>query len=231
MVDSRKTTITNSDAKKKRQRYEQLTETQKKILFKQLVEPHLTIIKSLVVKYTDKYQDVEDNNIYALSQLYAYIHTYDQSQPLKTWIYIVVKRACFNRNKKQAQYMSFQTDIEKCSNETLHQHGTANIVETDFGSLADNLSDKVYQAMMKVDPHKLSPFLLYAQGLGIREIARMEWKAGHMDNKSEDLVKSRIYWAKRQLQYYLKEYGITEASYTSVLRHKYNNSESDWREV
>lgn len=227
MADTRKTTIANSDAKKKKQKYEQLTDVQKRALFKQLIEPHFTIIKSLVVKYTDRYQDVEDNNIYVLSQLYAYIHTYNHAQPLKTWIHIVTKRACFNRNRKRSQYMSFQTDIEMCSNEALHQHGTANMVEAGFGSLADNLSDKVYQAMMKVDPYKLSPFLLYAQGLGIREIARMEWKAGHMDKKSEDLVKSRIYWAKKQLQYYLKEYGITEASYTSALRHKFDNDGID----
>lgn len=222
MAGTRKT-ITNSDAKKKRQKYEQLSDAQKQALFKQLIEPHLTIIKSLVVKYTDKYQDVEDNNIYVLSQLYSYIHTYNQAQSLKTWIHIVTKRACFNRNRKRSQYLPIQADIEMCSNEALHQHGTANIVEAGFGTLADNLSDKVYQAMMKVDPYKLSPFLLYVQGIGIREIARMEWKVGHMDKKSEDLVKSRIYWAKKQLQYYLKEYGITEASYTSSLR----NQQSD----
>lgn len=219
MAGTRKT-ITNSDAKKKRQRYEQLSDAQKQARFKQLIEPHLTIIKSLVVKYTDKYQDVEDNNIYVLSQLYSYIHTYNQAQSLKTWIHIVTKRACFNRNRKRSQYLPLQADIEMCSNEALHQHGTTNIVEAGFGTLADNLSDKVYHAMMKVDPYKLSPFLLYVQGIGIREIARMEWKAGHMDKKSEDLVKSRIYWAKKQLQYYLKEYGITEASYTSALRNQ-----------
>lgn len=220
MAGTRKTTIKNSDAKKKRQKCEQLSDAQKQALFKQLIEPHLTIIKSLVVKYTDKYQDVEDNNIYVLSQLYSYIHTYNHEQSLKTWIHIVTKRACFNRNRKRSQYTSFQADIEMCSNEALHQHGTANIVETNFGTLADNLSDKVYQAMMKVDPYKLSPFLLYAQGIGMREIARIEWKAGHMENKSEDLVKSRIYWAQKELRYYLKEYGITEASYTSTFRNQ-----------
>lgn len=124
--------------------------------------------------------------------------------------------------------MSFQTDIDMCSNEALEQHGTANMIEAEYGSLADNLSDKVYQAMMRIDPYKLSPFLLYAQGLGIREIAKAEWKAGHLEKKSEDLVKSRIYWAKKQLQYYLKEYGITEASYTSAFRNQQSDNEIDW---
>ena len=221
MAGTRKT-ITDSDAKKKRRERsdESISENEKRILFKQFVEPHLAVIKSLVVKYTDKYQDVEDNNIYVLSQLYMYIHTYDTAKDLKTWIHIVTKRACFNQNKKRSQYMSIQTDIEMCSNDTLHQHGTANMVDADFGSLADRLSDKVYGAMMRIDPYKLSPFLLYVQGLGIREIAKIEWKAGHVDKKSEDLVKSRIYWARRQLRYYLKEYGITEASYTGAFHNQ-----------
>lgn len=226
MVEERKTTASSTDAQKKRKRgtYKPISDAEKRILFKQLIEPHLSVIKSLVVKYTDKYQNVEDDNIYALSQLYVYIHTYDKTKDLKTWIYIIVKRACFNQNKKRSQYLSMQTDIEMCSNEALHQHGMANVVEASFGLLADNLSDKVYAAIMKIDPYKLSPFLLYAQGVGVREIAKAEWRAGHMDRKSEDLIKSRIYWAKKQLKYYLEEYGITKASYTSAFRHQ----QGDW---
>lgn len=229
MVGTRKTTDADAQKKKKGRNGRLISEAEKKALFKRFVEPHLAVIKSLVMKYTDKYQDVEDNNIYALSQLYIYIHTYDTAKDLKTWIHIVVKRACFNQNKKRAQYMSMQTDIEMCSNETLHQHGTSNLIEARFGSLADNLSDKVYDAMLRIDPYKLSPFLLYAQGMGIREIVKIEWKAGHVDKKSEDLVKSRIYWAKRQLQYYLKKYGITEASYTSAFRSQQGDSGIDKR--
>ena len=230
MVGTRKAAGPNTDTQKKRKGWngKSINEAEKRALFKKFVEPHLAVIKSLVVKYTDKYQDVEDNNIYVLSQLYMYIHTYDTTKDLKTWIHIVTKRACFNQNKKRSQYLSIQTDIEMCSNDALHQHGTANMAEADFGSLADNLSDKVYGAMMKIDPYKLSPFLLYAQGLKIREIAKIEWKAGHVDKKSEDLVKSRIYWAKKQLQYYLKEYGVTEASYTSAFRNQQSDSGIDW---
>ena len=224
MVETRKTTIKNTDTKKKTKCGKQLSEAERKALFKMYVEPHVVVIKSLVVKYTDKYQDVEDNYIYVLSQLYVYIHTYDTAKDLKTWIHIVVKRACFNQNKKRAQQMSFQTEISMCSSEVLHQHGTANMVDAGFGALSDNISDKVYSAMMKIDPNKLSPFLLYVQGLGIREIVKMEWMAGHIDKKNSGLVKSRIYWARRQLQYYLKEYGITEASYTSAFR---NQQDSD----
>ncbi len=112
--------------------------------------------------------------------------------------------------------MSIQTDLEFCSTDVLHQHGTANMIDAGFGALADNISDIVYEALMQISPCKLSPFLLYAQGMGVREITQIEWKAGHLEKKSEDVVKSRIYWAKKQLQYTLKQYGISEASYTSA---------------
>lgn len=181
-------------------------------LFKMYVEPHLTNIKALSVKYTDKYQDAEDNYMFALQQLYSYIFTYDPSKPLNTWLHIVVKRACYHRNKKRAQINSTHTEIAGCSREAIYQHGTANIVDAGFGNLADNLSDEVYNALLSLEPRKLSAFLLYAQGLNIREITRIEYAKGHLDQKLESLIKSRIYWAKVQLRYELKKYGVTEAS-------------------
>lgn len=221
MVSSRKTTTSNTQKKgRKRGGASPISETEQKALFQKYIAPNLTSIKSLTVRYTDKYQDVEDNYNYVLAQMYSYIYSYDPSKSLETWIHIVTKRACFNQNDRRTQYLSIQTDLEFCSSDVLHQHGTANMVDASFGSLADNLSDDVYAALMQIDPCKLSPFLLYAQGLGIREITKMEWKAGHLEKKSEDVIKSRIYWAKKQLQYILKQYGISEASYTSALRNQ-----------
>lgn len=177
----------------------------------------------MTVRYTDKYQDVDENYNYVLSQMYAYIHSYDPSKPLHTWIHIVTKRACFNQNDKRTKYNSMQADLEFCSMDALHQNGNSNVIDASFGTLADNLSDEVYEALMRIDPCKLSAFLLYAQGLGVREITKIEWRAGHLERKSEDVVKSRIYWAKKQLQFILKQYGITEASYTSTFRNQQDN--------
>lgn len=230
MVNSRKTTAAPSPQKKSRKRGgdSPISEAEQKVLFHKYITPNLKSIKSLTVKYTDRYQDVDDNYIYVLSQMYMYIYSYDASKSLDTWIHIVTKRACFNQNSKRAQYQSTQADLEFCSSDTLHQHGTANMIDASFGPLADNLSDVVYKALMQIDPYKLSPFLLYAQGMGVREITRLEWKAGHLENKNENIVKSRIYWAKKQLQYILKEYGVSEASYTSAFRNQQSHFDTDW---
>lgn len=221
MVSSRTTAEANPPKKKGRKgRGATISKAEKDRLFQQYVAPWYTTIKGLVVKYTDHYQDVDDNYNYALTQLYAGIHTYHPDRPLKTWIYIVVKRACFNQNKKRASRNSIMTDIEFCSSDVLHQNGNANIVDAGFGSLFDNLSDEVYNALLSISPHRLSPFLQYVQGISIREIARTEVELGNMQKKSEDVVKSRIYWARKQLRYILKQYGISRASYTSESRYQ-----------
>lgn len=219
MAVSRK--ATNSKTQKERAgKTLPISETEQKTLFQKYIAPHLEVIKLLAAKYTDKSQDVDENYNLALAQMYTYIHTYDPEKSLKTWIYIVTKRACFNQNEKRAKYASTQADLEFCSSDALHQHGSSNIIDACCGTLADNLSDEVYNALMRIDPCRLSPFLLFAQGMKIREITQAEWRAGHLKRKSEDIVKSRIYWAKKELQLILKQHGISEASYTSAFSNK-----------
>lgn len=185
----------------------------KERLFKQYVLPHLSSIKSLTKRYTDHYQDIDDNFNLCLAQLYNYIGSYNPNMKLDTWIHICVKRACFHENKKRAEENTHWTDIEMCSANDVYQHGTSMIVDEGFGTLIDNLSDEMRAALMKIPAYRLSPFLLQVQGYGIREITAMEWKMGHLEKRSEDTVKSRIYFAKKMLQYYLRQNGITRQNH------------------
>lgn len=191
----------------------QLSAQMKTRLFKQYIEPNLDSIRSLTKRYTDHYQDVDDNYNLCLMQLYNYIGSYDPKMKLDTWIHICVKRACFHENKKRAEETSHWTDMEMCSMNDLYQHGTSMLIDAGFGTLADNLSDKVYAALTQMPAYRLSPFLLYAQGYGIREITSTEWKMGHLKKRSEDVVKSRIFFAKKQLQLCLRQYGITRKNH------------------
>ena len=93
--------------------------------------------------------------------------------------------------------------------EDIYQHGTSMVSEVEFGNLIDNISDQMLEALMKIPPQRLSPFMMYVQGHRIREITAAEWKLGHLEKRSEDIVKSRIYWARRELQYILRQNGIT----------------------
>lgn len=187
----------------------QLSPNEKEKLFNKYIMPNLSSIKSLTRRYTDNFQDIDDNYNYCLAQLYNYIGSYNPEQKLDTWLHICVKRACFHQNKKRAEEASHWTDIEMCTMDDIYQHGTNMIVDAGFGTLIDNISDQVYAALMQIPPQRLSPFMMYVQGHRIREITAAEWKMGHLEKRSEDIVKSRIYWAKRELQYILRQYGIT----------------------
>lgn len=212
MADTRTKDGDTNKKKKKRDGKSPLSEAEQKALFEKYIVPKMINIKALAVKYTDKYQDAEDNYIHTLQQMFMYIHTYDNTRSLDTWIHIITKRACYHQNKKRAERNSNYADMSNCSSEILHQHGTANIVDAGFGTLADNISDTMYNALLSIEPYKLSAFLLYAQGMSIRNIARMEYRSGHMDKKSEELIRSRIFWARKELMYILKEHGYKSKS-------------------
>lgn len=95
----------------------QLSPSEKEILFNKYIVPNFSSIKSLTRRYTDHYQDVDENYNYCLAQLFNYIGSYNPEQKLDTWIHICVKRACFHQNKKRAEDASHWTDIEMCTNE------------------------------------------------------------------------------------------------------------------
>ena len=212
---------------KKEAKCHQLSPREKEKLFNKYIVPNFSSIKSLTRRYTDNYQDADENYNYCLAQMYNYIGSYDPKMKLDTWIHICTKRACFNQNKKRAEEASHYTDVEMCTQEELYQNGNSMIVDAGFGTLADNLSDKVYMALMQIPPHRLSPFLLFVQGHGIREITSMEYKMGHLEKRSEDMVKSRIFWAKKELQYILKKNGITRKHHKGTFHDRNFDQEDD----
>lgn len=194
----------------------QLSSAEKEKLFDLYIRPNLASIKSLTKRYTDDYHDVEENYNHCLAQLFNYIGSYNAEQKLDTWIHICVKRACFRENLRRKEEDSHWTDIEMCSQDDLYQNGSSMITEASFGTLIDNVSDVVYKALMQIPPQRLSPFLQYAQGYGIRDITAAEWKLGHLERRSEDVVKSRIYWAQHHLQFILRKYGYRRKNQQST---------------
>lgn len=200
-------------------------------LFNKYIVPNFSSIKSLTRRYTDNYQDVDDNYNYCLAQMYNYIGSYDPSKSLDTWIHICTKRACFNQNKKRAEEASHWTDVDMCTPDDIYQHGTNMVVDAGFGTLADNVSDSMYKTLMKIPPERLSPFLLHAQNHKIREITNIEYKMGHLDKKSEDIVKSRIYWAKLELRYLLKENGVERKDHKDKEPDREYYTEDDFPEI
>lgn len=204
----------NNSETKKKPLCRQLSPEYKTELFNKYVWPRERDVYTLSQHYTNRYQDVDANYNLCLSKLWDYIGSYNPERSIDTWIHIVVKRCCFNQNKRQQKELSHLTDISMVSMHDLHQHGTGNMVDATCGGLLDNVSEPMRKALMQIPPYRLSPFLLQMQGYTIREIAKIEHKNGHMEVKSEDKVRSRIYWTQKQLRLILSKYGITRTYYS-----------------
>ena len=206
----------------------ELSAKKKEELFNLYVKPNLKSIYTLAKRYTDNYQDVDDNYNYCLAQLYNYIGSYNPQQKLDTWLHICTKRACFFMNKKRSEESSHWTDIEMCTPEDIYQHGTSMVAEATIGTLIDNISDEMHSVLMQIPFQRLSPFMLYVQGMRIREITEAEWQSGHLEKRSEETVRSRIYLARKQLQYLLRnKYGIVGKNRKSALNDRDTGEEDD----
>jgi len=180
-------------------------------LFDKLVKPKIPQIRGLVQMYVDNYQELEPCLSYVLEQLYKYIHTYDESKSLDTWLHIVTKRSVFNQNKEEAERLSYYTDTEIGSYINLKSASTSP------ASILDNISDEVYDALLQVSPIKLSAFLLQLQGYSIKEIVKIESERGHFGETSKlsvEIIKNRIHYCKKKLKRILEKNGIRPKKHT-----------------
>ena len=183
-------------------------------LFQLYVQPNFDEILKYVRFYIDRNQNIDDDFNHVITQMFKYIHTYNPHRSLKTWLHIVTKRSVFNQNEQRSKasgLFSNEAAVKEVDDEDFMAVSAVN-VESSYnvitGSFLDNISDEVYNALMKIPSSKLSPFLLQMQGYSIRDIVVKEYESGHIDRMSEEIVKSRIFWTRHELQRLLKENGI-----------------------
>lgn len=174
-------------------------------LFDELITPSLDVIKGLVVRYTNNYQDVDDNFQYVLSEMAKGVSTYDRSKSLKTWIHVCVKHGCKRQNSRKAKLNARRTGLAMEVVATSRNAPSVSIGE--MSSMMDSISDEMRDALLQIPPLKLSPFLLQAQGYSIKEITKMEIERGHLEEYSESTIKSRIFWARDRLKEIMSRYG------------------------
>ena len=185
---------------------DELETERNRALFDKYVTPNIDQIRSLVKYYINNHQDVDSYLSYVLEQMFKYIHTYDEERPLETWLGIVTKRSVFNCNIKDAERNSHYTGIELTPS-MFDSYDTGG----ETASLLDNISEDLLNALMQVSPLKLSAFLLQVQGYKTKEIVEIEYKRGHLDKSSDlsiEIIKSRIYGCRKQLQRILEKNGI-----------------------
>ena len=186
----------------------ELTREQREQRFNELIGPHYDFIKNLVSYYTDHPQNVDENYNTLLIDFYRYIHTYNGGKPLKTWIHSVVKNNVWTINKERAKEAAKIADAEFNPIEKSKRPDNTMDLEHGLMTLADKISDEVYTALLSLQPLRLSAFVLQIQGYSIEEITRIEYERGHLSKCSDDIIKNRIFWARKDLKEILISHGI-----------------------
>ena len=93
---------------------------ERQMLFKNYITPYYRMIYKLCKQYSDKQDDVEDNFVGALTNIYKYIKTYNTDKPLITWIHIVTKRYVHNVDNQRQKHINMwnrDNDVDTFSNE------------------------------------------------------------------------------------------------------------------
>ena len=187
----------------KQKRLTELTDEERE-KFEKLVVPHLSEIKQLVAYYSTNPTYFEDNYCFVLEELVCYINNFDTSRmdKLKSWIHVVVKNCVNKHNDKNNKFQSLLSGV--CY-EAYTSRCTLAASPSCTTNLFENISDEMYNALMKVPAFKLRPFLYSVQGYSIKEIIQLEMEAGSLKKPSEYAIKCRIFSAKNIL--YKELYG------------------------
>ena len=119
---------------------------------------------------------------------------FDTKRSFKTWVYTIACNMCKNEYKKQEVRKNTSIGFDQHYN--ISDEKTNLIKEIEFNQFGEAFSEKLNELDTK---HKEVFTLRHVEGLSIKEIAQIV-------QINEGTVKSRIFYATKQLAKLLKEY-------------------------
>lgn len=172
-------------------------------LFDELVKPYLRMVYKLCIRYTFDPDDIQDNYVEVLTNMYKYIETYDYTHDIKTWIHIVTKRFVFNSDKRKSRKAALMNDEEpmdymKADEFEYPDSPSANIMNMD--NYKDLYNDDILAALEELKPQYRRCLLYQQAGYKLREIADLEYQNGALESRNIETIKSRLFLARQQLQ-------------------------------
>lgn len=174
-------------------------------LFNRYIQPYLNMVYKLCIRYTFNAEDVQDNYVEVLANMYKYIETYDANHDIKTWIHIVTKRCVFNVDKRRHKHQNMLADGDRIK-ELYHldflayddDHVSSNAM--DVNNFQELYNDDILEALDQLKPPYRRALLYQQAGYKLKEIAELEYRNGALDSKNIETVKSRLFLARQQLQ-------------------------------
>ena len=169
--------------------------------FDQLVQKYRQQIFSVVYNMTSNREDASDLTQETFIKAFQAIGRFRGKSSFFTWIYRIAVNATmtFLKKRNRRRYISYENINEEASSAEIVERLTASN-RSEKGALVSELQEKLNDALQKLSPkHRTVVVLHEIEGLEHAEIAEIT-------RTSVGTVRSRLHYAKQQLQSYLQDY-------------------------
>jgi RNA polymerase sigma-70 factor (ECF subfamily) len=169
--------------------------------FDQLVQKYREHIFSVIYNMTSNREDASDLTQETFIKAFQAIGRFQGKSAFFTWIYRIAINTTmtFLKKRNRRRFISYEKIDEEVSNTEIFERLTAKN-RTEAGALVSELQEKLNDALQKLSPkHRTVVVLHEIEGLEHAEIAEIT-------KTSVGTVRSRLHYAKQQLQSYLHEY-------------------------
>ena len=169
--------------------------------FDQLVQKYREHIFSVIYNLTSNREDASDLTQDTFIKAFQAIGRFKGKSAFFTWLYRIAINSTMTFLKKQGRrrYINYETINEEASSTEIVEKLTAKN-RSEKGALVQELQEKLNESLQKLSPkHRTVVILHEIEGLEHAEIAEIT-------KTSVGTVRSRLHYAKQQLQTYLQDY-------------------------
>ena len=169
--------------------------------FDQLIVKYRERLFAIVYNLTSNREDASDLTQEAFIKAFRSISHFKGQSSFFTWLYRIAVNATLTHLKRNRlrKFFSFENlDQEITQTEVLEV--LAERTQTDKSTLVNELQEKLNEALQRLSlKHRTVVVLFEIEGLSHQEIAQVM-------ECSEGTVRSRLHYAKQELQSYLQDY-------------------------
>ena len=169
--------------------------------FDHLVQKYREHIFSVIYNMTSNREDASDLTQETFIKAFQAIARFRGKSSFFTWVYRIAinHTMTFLRKRNRRRFISYEKIDEEVSNSEIFERLTAKN-RSEKGVLISELQEKLNDALQKLSPkHRVVVILHEIEGLEHAEIAEIT-------KTSAGTVRSRLHYAKQQLQSYLQDY-------------------------
>lgn len=169
--------------------------------FNQLVHKYRQPLFSIIYNMTGNREDATDIAQDVFIKAFQSIKKFRGQASFYTWLYRIAVNSSitFIKRAKRQRFINYETIDETLVSSEILEYFTAK-TKTEKGALLKELQEKLNEALQKLSPkHRIVVILHEVEGMNHREIA-------DITKTSEGTVRSRLHYAKKMLQAFLKEY-------------------------